>query len=48
MTSSSSIDEELELEFDDQRLDSILGPIAPAAARDALDRRTNCCDCNGN
>jgi hypothetical protein len=43
-----TIDEELELEFDDQRLDSILGPIAPAAARDALDRRTNCCDCNGN
>jgi polyphosphate kinase len=35
-----TIDEELELEFDDQRLDSILGPIAPAAARDALDRRT--------
>ena len=35
-----TIDEELELEFDDQRLDSVLGPIAPAAARDALDRRT--------
>ena len=35
-----TIDEELELEFDDQRLDSVLGPIAPAAAREALDRRT--------
>ena len=27
-----AIDEELELEFDDQRLDSVLGPVAPAAA----------------
>ena len=36
-----TIDEELELEFDDQRLDSVLGPIAPAVAREeALDRRT--------
>ena len=34
-----TIDEELELEFDDQRLDSVLGPIAPAVAREeALDR----------
>ena len=36
-----TIDEELELEFDDQRLDSVLGPIAPAVAREeALDRHT--------
>ena len=36
-----TIDEELELEFDDQRLDSVLGPIAPEVAREeALDRRT--------
>src|SRR5262249_54029241 len=35
-----TIDEELELEFDDQRLDSILGPVAPAAAKETLDRRT--------
>jgi len=35
-----TIDEELELEFDDQRLDSLLGPIAPAVAGEALDRRT--------
>jgi polyphosphate kinase len=35
-----TIDEELELEFDDQRLDSVLGPVAPAQAREAaLDRR---------
>jgi polyphosphate kinase len=35
-----TIDEELELEFDDRRLDSVLGPIAPAGANEALDRRT--------
>src|SRR6478672_437423 len=35
-----TIDEELELEFDDQRLDSVLGPIAPAVAGEAMDRRT--------
>ena len=34
-----NIDEELELEFDDQRLDSVLGPVAPGAARETLDRR---------
>src|ERR1700677_2351369 len=34
-----NIDEELELEYDDQRLDSVLGPVAPADATDALDRR---------
>jgi polyphosphate kinase len=34
------IDEELELEFDDQRLDSVLGPAAPAVAKETLDRRT--------
>jgi polyphosphate kinase len=34
-----NIDEELELEYDDQRLDSVLGPVAPAEATDALDRR---------
>ena len=35
-----TIDEELELEYDDQRLDAVLGPIAPAQARETLDRRT--------
>jgi polyphosphate kinase len=35
-----TIDEELELEFDDQRLDSVLGPAAPVPATEALDRRT--------
>ncbi len=35
-----NIDEELELEFDDQRLDSVLGPVAPGGARETLDRRT--------
>src|SRR3984957_20991257 len=34
-----NIDEELELEFDDQRLDTVLGPGAPVATTDALDRR---------
>jgi len=29
-----NIDEELELEFDDQRLDSVLGPVAPDAIRE--------------
>ncbi len=35
-----TIDEELELEFDDQRLDSVLGPGEAAAQRGTLDRRT--------
>jgi polyphosphate kinase len=35
-----TIDEELELEFDDQRLESVLGPVAPGVATEALDRRT--------
>jgi polyphosphate kinase len=35
-----TIDEELELEFDDRRLDSVLGPVDPAVAKDMLDRRT--------
>ena len=35
-----TIDEEFELEYDDQRLDAVLGPIAPAQARETLDRRT--------
>src|ERR1700733_12393976 len=35
-----NIDEELELEFDDQRLDSVLGPVAPDAIRETVDRRT--------
>jgi polyphosphate kinase len=35
-----TIDEELELEFDDQRLDSVLGPGDPSAIKDTLDRRT--------
>jgi polyphosphate kinase len=35
-----TIDEELELEFDDQRLDSVLGSLAPAGAKETLDRRT--------
>jgi len=46
-----TIDEELELEFDDQRLDSVLGPVAPAVAKETLDRRTyfrELCDCSGN
>ena len=47
-----TIDEELELEFDDQRLDSVLGPIAPAVAREerstAAPISANCCDCSGN
>jgi hypothetical protein len=35
-----TIDEELELEFDDQRLDSVVGRVAPGVATEALDRRT--------
>ena len=35
-----TIDEELELEFDDQRLDFVLGPGEAAAQRGTLDRRT--------
>ena len=35
-----TIDEELELEFDDQRLDSVLGPADPAALKGTLDRHT--------
>ena len=35
-----TIDEELELEFDDQRPDSVLGPVVPAVAKETLDRRT--------
>src|SRR6516165_4329339 len=35
-----TIDEELELEFDDQRLDSVLGRVAPGVATEALDRGT--------
>ena len=47
-----NIDEELELEFDDQRLDSVLGPVAPDATREtrstAAPISANCCDCSGN
>ena len=47
-----TIDEELELEFDDQRLDSVLGPIArrrrPETRSTAAPIFANCCDCNGN
>src|SRR6185312_1555819 len=35
-----TVDEELELEFDDQRLDSVRGLVAPAVGKEALDRRT--------
>ena len=46
-----TIYEELELEFDDQRPDSVLGPVVPAVAKETLDRRTyfrELCDCSGN
>jgi hypothetical protein len=46
-----TIDEELELEFDDQRLDSVLGPVAlgPERTRStAAPISANCCDCSVN
>jgi hypothetical protein len=47
-----TIDEELELEFDDQRLDSSLAPSRrrwPEKKRStAAPISANCCDCSGN
>jgi hypothetical protein len=43
-----SIDEELELEFDDQRLDSVLGPGRASPHETDAPISENCCDYSEN